>query len=732
MPDILLDAWIALATARCYNRLCMAVDEDRQVDISGCKKERLAVVQVRKLSVSLFALCLWAGAVAAADFNTPVRIGTTLGDVGDATLAVDRAGNPCVVFSAEQKIYFASGHDGFHSPRMVGSVSQLGLQDRPSVDTDGSGVTYVAFREKGAADVPEVAWTNNMGGIFKNPVAVPESTGEGVEQPTITVTQAGSVLIGWSVGLVEGDGDIFVFNSNLAEPPRRVLSGSEASFAIDLNGIVHVAYIRGGDLYYSNDKNGDFAANEVRFTNSAAREFSPSLAVTGSGTPVVMYLSENNGVTALYLGDGTFRELLVANVTMPRCGAIVVDDKNIYHAAFVVSGAVWTQRGIVGVMRQRTKVCDLQGGEQLVDLAVDQSAYVHLVLVRTGALIYMNNAPAPVAAFDVSAAEGIVPFTVAFDDQSTGHILQYYWDFGDGESSLDPEPEHTFRRQGTYTVSLRVTGTAGVTSDLVKTQFIKVLPKRDHMYIQDAFVYAGQKGVLIPVKVTNEQDSQGFQVAGRFDPSVVTLVQGLLPGDLSVDFKSTVASAQKPEFVAGKLNNEEGWFTLGVVFDLEPPITGNVVPGRKMNLVNLVADFSGAVPNRTDCKLRLEDNVGDPVINNILTVKGGVSVSPELHNGTVLVIRPDIEFVGPLFLRGDADGNSTINIADAIFILQYLFARGRPPACMDSADVDDSSQVNIADAISTLSYLFGNSFAPAYPFPDKGLDGTPDLLPACK
>ena len=84
-----------------------------------------------------------------------------------------------------------------------------------------------------------------------------------------------------------------------------------------------------------------------------------------------------------------------------------------------------------------------------------------------------------------------------------------------------------------------------------------------------------------------------------------------------------------------------------------------------------------------------------------------------------------------MFLRGDATANGGIDIADCIFILQYLFSSGKPPKCMDSADVDDNNMVNIADAIAILSYLFGGAFHPAFPFPGAGIDGTPDNLPPC-
>lgn len=53
--------------------------------------------------------------------------------------------------------------------------------------------------------------------------------------------------------------------------------------------------------------------------------------------------------------------------------------------------------------------------------------------------------------------EGPAPLTTAFDPGcSTGTISKYFWDFGDGTTSSDLKPSHTFDRSGDYTVSLEV------------------------------------------------------------------------------------------------------------------------------------------------------------------------------------------------------------------------------------------------------------------------------------
>ena len=87
----------------------------------------------------------------------------------------------------------------------------------------------------------------------------------------------------------------------------------------------------------------------------------------------------------------------------------------------------------------------------------------------------------------------------------------------------------------------------------------------------------------------------------------------------------------------------------------------------------------------------------------------------------------------PQFKRGDSNANSTntsgaIDIADAVFILSYLFAKGTAPSCLDAADANDSGAVDIADAIRTLSHLFANTGPLPAPFGQCGIDPTTDEL----
>jgi hypothetical protein len=81
------------------------------------------------------------------------------------------------------------------------------------------------------------------------------------------------------------------------------------------------------------------------------------------------------------------------------------------------------------------------------------------------------------------------------------------------------------------------------------------------------------------------------------------------------------------------------------------------------------------------------------------------------------------------FLRGDADGNESVDIADAIAVLGHLF-RGQPSLpCHDAADADDSGVLDITDALHVLGFLFLGRAEPPAPGPyTPGVDPTEDDL----
>ncbi|AEH60076.1 S-layer-related duplication domain protein [Methanosalsum zhilinae DSM 4017] len=81
----------------------------------------------------------------------------------------------------------------------------------------------------------------------------------------------------------------------------------------------------------------------------------------------------------------------------------------------------------------------------------------------------------PVAAFDAQPLEGEVPLTVTFTDQSENAVA-YEWDFGDGTTSTDATPTHTYEEAGEYTVTLTVENELGET-DTAQTTITATEPE---------------------------------------------------------------------------------------------------------------------------------------------------------------------------------------------------------------------------------------------------------------
>lgn len=65
--------------------------------------------------------------------------------------------------------------------------------------------------------------------------------------------------------------------------------------------------------------------------------------------------------------------------------------------------------------------------------------------------------PALEAAFGSSVNKGFAPLAVQFTNRTAGEFMGVLWSFGDGATSTDRDPQHTFSQSGSYIVALLVT-----------------------------------------------------------------------------------------------------------------------------------------------------------------------------------------------------------------------------------------------------------------------------------
>jgi len=80
------------------------------------------------------------------------------------------------------------------------------------------------------------------------------------------------------------------------------------------------------------------------------------------------------------------------------------------------------------------------------------------------------------------------------------------------------------------------------------------------------------------------------------------------------------------------------------------------------------------------------------------------------------------------FVRGDANDDGVVDVADAVAALLHLFRADAEPYCPDALDANDDGQVNLSDPVRVLNHLFQLGAPLAAPYPSRGFDATADEL----
>ena len=66
----------------------------------------------------------------------------------------------------------------------------------------------------------------------------------------------------------------------------------------------------------------------------------------------------------------------------------------------------------------------------------------------------------------------------------------------------------------------------------------------------------------------------------------------------------------------------------------------------------------------------------------------------------------------PPYVCGDASGNGTVNISDAVYLIAFIFSGGSAPSPLLAGDANCSGSVNISDAVYLIAYIFSGGSSP--------------------
>jgi PKD repeat protein len=211
---------------------------------------------------------------------------------------------------------------------------------------------------------------------------------------------------------------------------------------------------------------------------------------------------------------------------------------------------------------------------------------------------------APVAGFSVDTTSGNAPLTVTFTDTSANSPTSWLWNFGDGTTSTEQNPSHTYDDAGTYSVTLTTTNTGG-TDTVTKTDYIDV----SGVEISDFARFVVDEGVFV---YGEKLEFNGDSINGPGSTVIIT-------NDLKADKINGGASLLASNiYVGNTIDMDKGGADIGSQRN-----PGIIYAGNDMKLLQGSRNIYGRVHVKNNFELK------DARIHNNVYVGGDLKLEHE-------------------------------------------------------------------------------------------------------
>jgi PKD repeat protein len=359
------------------------------------------------------------------------------------SLAVSAEGTPHIsyyeaTYHSLRHAYFDAS--GWHSETVDGGPSTEYVGQYNSLVLDGEGYPHISYYEEHKSpqyrSYLRYAYQDASGWHVET-AENPESSGrypglftslalDGNDYPHISyfhgsdneLKYAYKDIAGWHVETVDSAGTV----------------GKYTSLELDNSGYAHISYFDDSkdDLKYAYQDALGWHIETVDSVGGVGQY--TSLALDGNGRPLISYY-----------------------------GGTDVVEGHLRYARW--NGSQWL-----------TETVDGTGGVgQYTSLMLDGNGKAHISYydAKNHDLKYAYYSAQLAAGFSAAPTYGFAPLTVAFTDVSTGSVDTWLWSFGDGITSTQQSPTHTYTVAGAYTVTLAVGGPGG-TDTSTRTDLITV------------------------------------------------------------------------------------------------------------------------------------------------------------------------------------------------------------------------------------------------------------------
>ena len=137
-------------------------------------------------------------------------------------------------------------------------------------------------------------------------------------------------------------------------------------------------------------------------------------------------------------------------------------------------------------------------------------------------------------------------------------------------------------------------------------------------------------------------------------------------------------------------------------------INGSIVP-QSVTVQPSHPPFTGTVLEVT---VATDDLVGS--YGSIIDTVGKVYTVLWKYTGEtpIYTVYGQITLIGVQFEPGDANGDWMVNVADAVYLINYVFKGGPPPDPIEAGDANCDGNVDVGDAVYLIQYVFNGGPPP--------------------
>jgi subtilisin family serine protease len=300
--------------------------------------------------------------------------------------------------------------------------------------------------------------------------------------------------------------------------------------------------------------------------------------------------------------------------------------------------------------------------------------------------VNINNALSGLAnaKFSADVVSGNVPLAVQFTDQSPNSPTAWDWTLGDGTTSTEQNPAHTYTvpgPNGIYTVDLKETESNGVGEEALRNY---IWARADTCIIDSVEVEPGDTAKLnVYLANTSPEKEIFFAIKAANTADIKLTGFNWKPGMRASDFDTC--------YIVGSASSIKSW-----VIYLKPYGANNthVLPAGNGVLFQLLFNVPLSAPRYT--VVTVDTATLAPRNPKVTSIWG--DYWPVFKPGKIVIKG---------CMRGDANCDGVVDVGDLTMLVDFLFFDGPAPDLV-GGNVDGLGGTDISDLTYLVDFLFNN------------------------